>query len=311
MTVKFTSVNSQKFAATRGWLFFLLCMSLSVQVLAWPPEEVLSWGLKAEDAVCPDLKSYVSVRLRGAPSCLRYFSNDNLTDVDTAVVVLYGDREDYINVPLDNIRANTRIAQERRARNMARIVDAPLFILARPGTYGSSGDHRKKKTLLEIEAIDLALSELKARYRIRRFVVVGHSGGALVAAALLTKGRDDIRCAVLVSAPFNLMDRARKKHLKDQSEDLPASLNKFYRSQYDPLEHVHGVVRDQERMIYLLGNPADKITPYDNQLMFFNALLGAGHRVAIEQRGTSDPAGHQISYKDSLKQAKVCFVDSR
>lgn len=297
-------------AATFGWLFFL--MNYSAQATQSSPDAnaPLLWGYKAERSSCPDSPSF----LWGQASnlCIRYFTADDLEQVDTAVVVMYGDRSEYRKTPISELRDNTRMAQESLARKMAKTAGAPLLVLARPGTYGSSGYHHEKKTENELSAIEFALDALKLRYGIRRFILLGHSGGGLASAAMMTRGREDIRCAVLVSTPFNLMERALTKHADSKQEGLlPEKLRKAYEAQYDPLQHIDRVVSDPDRMIYLLGNPGDKTTPYKHQMQFAELLRLAGHRVLIEVRNASDPNLHRISYADSLAQVKMCLAHSR
>ena len=76
---------------------------------------------------------------------------------------------------------------------------APYIHFARPGTHGSSGDHMQRRRRGESELITLALDQLKTRYAISEWVLVGQSGGGHVTASLLVH-RNDIVCAVPASS---------------------------------------------------------------------------------------------------------------
>lgn len=94
------------------------------------------------------------------------------------------------------------------ARRWAIALGHPYILLARPGTFGSTGDHRLRRSRREVALIDAALDQIKARHGIARLVVAGTSGGGHLAAALLSR-RDDISCAVITSGVVAVKMRAR------------------------------------------------------------------------------------------------------
>lgn len=297
--------------ATFGWLFFLIATGLQAAPLQQDTNAPLQWGYSPASASCHDSPGFLAGATSIGEVCLRYFPGAVLAQAETVVVVMYGDRSEYLTTPIEQLKDNTQSAQEKLARRMAKKAGLPLLVLARPGTFGSSGFHHEKKTESELVAMEFALDALKSRYGIRRFILLGHSGGGLVSAAMITRGRNDVRCAVLVSTPFDLMDRAISKHATSPSQGLSDKLLKAYGAQYDPLQHVENVINDQDRMIYLLGNPGDKTTPFNSQKRFAEALRLAGHRVVLEVRSASDSNFHRISYSDSLAQIKMCVASSR
>src|SRR5271154_4199203 len=69
------------------------------------------------------------------------------------------------------------------------------FDRARMGRDGSSGWHRQRHTLLEVEATNIALEAIKQRYGFAGYNVYGHSGGGLLVGGLLAL-RSDIGCGV-------------------------------------------------------------------------------------------------------------------
>lgn len=92
------------------------------------------------------------------------------------VVVLKGDRVSQIKRPPETIPGNTATDQRRQARAIMRQTGLPTIIIARPGTYGSSGNHYHRRRAEEFRAINAALDAIKARYGIQRVILNGHSG---------------------------------------------------------------------------------------------------------------------------------------
>ena len=86
----------------------------------------------------------------------------------------------------------------------ARIYRVPYIFIARPGTFGSTGAHQERRGVREVHVLNAALDRIRARHRIERVTLTGQSGGATVAAALLTLGRTDVDCATPASGGYDL-----------------------------------------------------------------------------------------------------------
>ena len=138
-------------------------------------------------------------------------------------MIFKGDRVSLIKRPPQEIPANTADAQRRQAQAIFRRTGLPTLIIARPGTYGSSGNHYRRRQVEEFRALNAAVDAIKARYAIQRFILSGHSGGATAASALLTFGRRDIDCAVLTSGAWGLLERAERMR---KEEDRKAADHK-------------------------------------------------------------------------------------
>lgn len=253
----------------------------------------LLWNRPADRATCLDSASYAWVEYDGGQDCIRYFASDGIDHAPVVVVVLYGDRDRIMNNPPDKIRNNTRRSQEGYARAQAKGMGVPVIVVARPGTYGSSGDHRRRRRPEEFLPLDAAFDAIKARHGIKEFVVLGHSGGATAGAALLTLGRTDIRCAVLTSGAYSLAERDAMR--REASGRRPrARAAAWERGLYDPLDHVDGIVPVPERRIYIVGNPADTVTPFVLQEKFAQAVQERGHKVILKEADAAPPAFHNL-----------------
>ena len=265
-------------------------------------DAALHWNQPAVRANCPDRPGYLWVQPVEGPACIRYFASDEIDGARVAIVQFSGDRDGVMDQPPARIPGNTeplRTADAQRNRDRWGV---PWIFVARPGTYGSSGDHRKRRELAEFHALDAALDALMQRHRIQRIVILGHSGGATAGAALLTLGRTRIACAVLTSGAYGLLERARRlKQSRDGLSDTTGS-TQFY----DPLEHIGGIVRDPLRRIVLVGNRDDRNTPFDLQERFADAVARAGHRVDVMTHAAEPPQNHDLTDRIGLKTASLC-----
>jgi len=182
----------------------------------------------------------------------------------------------------------------------------PVLVVARPGTYGSSGNHAERRQQREFLALNAAFDAIRARHRIGRFIVFGHSGGATAAAALLTMGRTDISCAVLTSGAYSLIERARMVRAQQGRQQRRGLDLTGLPSPYDPLDHVGGVVRDQTRMVFVIGNEKDRVTPFILQRKFAEALRRRGHKVRVINHPAIGPSFHDLKDGVGMKTATDC-----
>lgn len=264
-------------------------------------ETYLKWNQVADKAQCPEEETFLWVKHAAGEDCVRYFAGAPLYDVSVAVVMMYGDRDRVMRRPISMIKSNTADAQRAIAQKASEAVGIPVIVLARPGTYGSTGDHSARRTVREFAPLNAALDALKQRYRIERFALFGHSGGATAAAALLSFGRTDVRCAVLTSGAFNFKERAR---IWAVSDGRP--LRAFPADSYDPIDHVDGIREDPNRSIYILGSPRDNVTPWGLQRDYALAVRDAGHWVIFNEVAGVPPSYHNLKGNVALEAIEHC-----
>ena len=284
---------------------FAVWILLLISVFAYA-ETPLLWNQPASRQHCPTGDDAVWVHYPEGNACMRYFSAGNLQAAPLAVVMLKGDRVSQIKRPPATIPGNTAADQRRQARAILRQTGLPTIILARPGTYGSSGNHYHRRQAEEFQAIDAALNAIKARYGIQRFILSGHSGGATAASALLTTGRRDIDCAVLSSGAWGLLERAQRMRLQRGEAPAPALDGTGLPHPWDPLDHVSGIAADPFRLILVIGNPQDRNTPFDLQARFADALREHGHRVELLERPARPPEYHDLTGNAAINAIRLC-----
>lgn len=291
---------------------------LPLLILAWlsgaisaSAEPALIWGGPAAQAQCEAAGKDPPGFSEAPVDCLRYFVGGPLQNAPLVMVLLRGDRTRWLDSDPQSIPQNTGAAQTQMAQALSERAGLPAVILARPGTFGSGGNHRERRQISEFEAIATALDLLQARYGIGRFVLLGHSGGATAAAAVLTFGRRDIACAVLTSGAFGLLERAEWIRSRAGSPARPQRDLTGLTDPYDPMHHIEGILPDPGREIIVIGHENDQVTPFHLQARFAQRLRAAGHNVLLLQADAQAPSFHNLLGDAGLKAAKDCTARHR
>ncbi len=161
---------------------------------------LVGWGATCETE---DFQQYVS----GAKQCLRMRISGDLEPV-SMVVWLHGDITngkfaDY------HFPVAQQLPQEPFGKKVLSIA------LVRPGYTDGTGQastvdplHQGRidsYTAENVNEIGVAIERLKTRYKPANIVVVGHSGGAAIAALLLGKKPDLINAALLLACPCDVV----------------------------------------------------------------------------------------------------------
>ncbi|QJI27183.1 alpha/beta hydrolase [Pseudomonas sp. ADAK18] len=266
----------------------------------------LLWNTPADKATCNDPDSALWVEFAQDEDCIRYFAGASLDHAPVVIVMFHGDRNIEMHRAPEAIRGNTLAAKVQQAKALSKRAGVPLVIVARPGTYGSSGNHGQRRQAREFIALNGALDELRERYGIGQFVLLGHSGGATVAAALLTLGRDDVKCAVMTSGAFALVQRAQMIRQNKGLPSRPGRDTNGLLHPYDPGQHIDGIVAAPKRQLFVVGNIDDQVAPFVLQEGFFRALIKAGHQAQLIKADAVAPAFHQLRNDIGLKTAASC-----
>ena len=189
-------------------------------------------GVSVTEADCRAQIGGLWVTAENRGFCVRFWLSTAGGSKDEALVAFDGDiggRIDGKLQLLEWVRPINDESLQKAADNGSRLYRGPYFLIARPGTFGSSGHHLKdRKTLLEIRVAMAALDALKQRYGFKRFHLVGQSGGGHTVAGLVQL-RSDIGCAVIASGPTSLRSMQR-----DSGHPIVGK-PQFY----DPIDHVN------------------------------------------------------------------------
>ena len=274
----------------------LLAAVLSVPAGAtdanFSPSDVLN-GTKASRDACTG--SAVWVVVDGQGDCIAYYAGGLEAHNPTAIIFFQGDLitrywDDLGNTTdqsVDPSYAQDSPAHEAElAARWAPRLGAPYIFLARPGTYGSSGDHKERRRLREVLLVDAALSAIKQRDQIESLVLVGQSsGGHLVGALLVT--RHDISCAVAASGVTAVRRRV-------ELHRWPADATGF-QDYWDPADHVGEIMPAPGLRIFVVGDPADLNVPFPAQSYWFDLLKKRGLDATLMIGAAVGPQHHGLA----------------
>lgn len=309
------------------WLCMLKSSTLHAQTslpdtaaLNEPFSEVeLQRGKKITESACRQLSNAVWVSHAYGTECIRYYPSGGLTQggadsLDGAgsvhkIAVLFFDG-DHLNgtFVLSNYGKITPQKLLDSAQRLYAQYKVPYIFVARPGLYGSSGEHRQRRRPKEFHSLNAAVDAIKARYGLEQVVFAGQSGGSAVAAALLTLGRTDVKCAVTGSGNYAVNELAYIKILKAGGNPRRGCDGTGYCDAYDVIEHVDGIAQDPRRQIYMLGDPHDENTVFALQRKFFEKVQQAGHAVRLMEAEGRGPERHGLAYL-TVKVAAACARD--
>jgi predicted esterase len=279
-----------------------LLWSLFISFAAAKDDSPLKWGYEASREICADSLGYLWVTHELGNDCVRYQASHALDGNKGVVIYFSGDRDSLLKVPINEIRNNTVAQREKVARNLSANLGVPVILVGRPGTYGTSGDHRLRLRLREFTILKAAVDRLRSRYALTEMTLVGHSGGATAAAALLTLSVENVRCVVLTSGAFGLMERARRRALEAGREfDITGRP-----ILYDPLDNIEKIPKINNRKIYVLGNEYDKVTPFDLQQRFYTALRDQGHNAELRRENAPPPRFHNLEERATTEAVVSC-----
>jgi dienelactone hydrolase len=232
--------------------------------------ELLS-GLKLSEAACSALPTAVWVVVAGHGECIRYYLSAAGGSGTEALVYFSPD------VVSNNSRGEATPNEEYLETSPAQLqavsaswskdLHLPYILLGRPGTYGSSGEHAKRRTAQEIAVVSAALDAIKARHGYKRLHLVGHTEGGHTAAALLPL-RTDLGCMVLASSLLSV-----RAYLGELGTDKDFTGN---RNPIDPIASVDRIAKRPELRIFILTDPDDVIMSARSQTSYANRLIAAG-----------------------------------
>lgn len=279
-----------------GTALLVIGLSMMASAFAGEPnfssDDVLS-GTVAVSGACPEA-GRIWVDVDGRSECLRFYGAVPGGSRQSPVIFLDGDvvqqkgrtpsGETIWEVPSYYTQLGPSLMQAEAAQYAA-ASHRGFINLARPGTYGSSGNHLERRRKREVDLVNAALNQLKQRFGWSAISLAGQSGGGHLVAALLAR-RSDVDCAVIASGNVAVRQRLREWNL---TADVTG-----FTDFVDPIDGVRDVARQPPRSIVVLTDPLDKVVTASSQATYVAALRTAG--VSVEQRfvDARDPNHHLL-----------------
>jgi pimeloyl-ACP methyl ester carboxylesterase len=255
------------------------------------PYEALHGSLSSAKH-CAGVPGGFWIELGGKGDCLRSYAQ-GLSAADNPTVLVYfsGDvllktKEGVRFVGAGYERRSPKLIERDMARWSER-AGIPAIFVARPGLFGSSGDHNQRREPREVMLMERTLDAIKQRHRVSAFILVGQSGGGHIAASLLNRRRD-VSAVVLSSALLSVREVTdywnKRRTVQSAGEAL-----------YDPIDHLGGIRRDPKPLIFVLSDPQDRVVPYPSQLTYVRRLQAAGFEPQHITLFATDKSHHALA----------------
>lgn len=266
------------------------------------PVDQLMYGSVADETLCKSIPDTVWVVVEGTGDCVRYFKSLLGHQPGGAGFIFF--HGDYLGGT--RMRGNLRVVGNYANQTPARLTNqanvlakeagGPYFLIARPGVFGSSGDHAQRRRSREPLLVNAALDQLKARYNIGAWHISGQSGGGTMAAALITL-RYDIDCIGIASGGTAIKVRARELGFTGDSTG--------YDDPYDPVDHISKISRSQTPRIFVVSDPRDTDVSFSSQSYYVTQLLKAGLRPTHILAEARPPNYHGLD-QIAIKAVRLC-----
>jgi len=282
----------------------------------FPAEQALS-GSRSTPELCRAVPDGLWVALAEAVAlpaaeCIRFYvagtsEPDSRRGVEEAVVFFAGDavggsleHDGHPATPrllFPEYAQTTPAGIQRDIARTAAFLHWPLFFVARPGVYGSSGEALKRTTPDEMLLMKGALDQLKARYGIHTFHLYGQSGGGTIVAAM-TNLRDDVGCAAMGSGLLDVRQWLTERHATTRGGNT---------DWYSPVEHLSP--NTLKAKIIVVADPRDRYVSYTSQHRYAEALTAAGAQSVEVLVAGHDRAFHDTTW-DALQALHMCMKNT-
>ena len=308
-------------AKSRWWAQLGLAVAVALVALSPPPldaairfkrtgEATLGGAdaLAGVPAACEIGGHHVWVEAEGRGECIAFYPTAGLEGASQAIFYFEGD------IPPDYRRDAEKLSRHlgnmRRAlERLASTYRVPYVFVARPGTFGSTGSHADRRKNREPLVMRETVDAIRRRYALRYVSLAGQSGGATIAGALLTLGLTDVRCVTPASGGYDLhamLDwHAQRQGIVGGHREHPASLA----GSFNVMDGIGDIARDRERRIFVIGDTADKVTPFSQQRRFAERLKDQGHHAELLEAAGNGPERHGLTHT-ALKVAGLCASGS-
>ncbi len=295
----------QKFRGVIGVLLMLCCFKgVNAQVEQEPfSVRELQWGKSIEHDECNQLTHAVWVTHALGEECIRFYPSPALEqsageETQKPKIAVFFFHGDHLagSTPLGNYDKISEQSLLSIVRSNEATYKVPYILVARPGVYGSSGRHNQRRRAKEFYSLNAAVDAIKLRYGLDQVVLAGQSGGSTVASALLTLGRQDVKCAAMGSGNYAVNALAEIKRSKLGQASRRGCDVTNYCDAYDVIEHVDGIAHDAHREIYVIGDPQDNNTVFHLQRAFYEKVKAAGHKATLMEVEGRGPDRHSTSY---------------
>jgi hypothetical protein len=233
--------------------------------------EIMSGSTATADQ-CARTPNAVWVDVAPYHECVVYFPSSAFAaggPIDQAIVFMEGDRLDGKQMAEPQYeKSSPRLLTHMADREQERS-GFPYLVLGRPGTDGSSGNQRVRRTQYETLVVNAALDQIKRKYQIKQYGIVGQSGGGGLVGALISE-RQDVLCGVASSGVTAVKYRIQEKGWTSDITGVGTS------EVWDPVEQLPRARPMPGFRLFATSDPRDGDVPFDSQQYFIQKAKAAG-----------------------------------
>ncbi|GGP22655.1 hypothetical protein [Silvimonas iriomotensis] len=233
--------------------------------------EIMSGSTATADQ-CGRTPNAVWVEAGQYHECVVYFPSPAFAagaPIDQTIVFMEGDRLDGKQMAEPQYEKSSPRALTRMAEREQQHSGFPYLVLGRPGTDGSSGNQRVRRTQYETLVVNGALDQIKRKYQIKQFGVVGQSGGGGLVGALISE-RQDILCGVASSGVTAVKYRIQEKGWTADITGIGTA------EVWDPVDQLPRARPMPGFRLFATSDRLDGDVPFDSQQYFIQKAQAAG-----------------------------------
>ncbi|MEZ5816482.1 MAG: hypothetical protein R3D44_05325 [Hyphomicrobiaceae bacterium] len=264
-------------------------------------------ALAGVQSACEAGRNHVWVEVVGRGDCVAFYPTPGLNRGKAAVFYFEGDIPPSYRHNRKRLQGHLASLQGRLDR-LAATYQVPYVMVARPGTFGSTGNHSARRKDREFLVMRAAVDAIRQKFELKRIALAGQSGGATIAGALLVLGMSDVACAVPASGGYDLKAMLdwhadRQGIVVGVHREHPATLA----GDFNVMDRVQAVRQEPGRRIFVVGDPGDQVTPFVQQQRFAERLRADGHHAQLVRAQGSGPQRHGLA-GTALKMAGLCVT---
>jgi dienelactone hydrolase len=243
-------------------------------------------GITMTREECAARPQTVWLNVYGRDFCVRYYLSTAGGQGARPVVFLNGDSNGPISPKgwtWTDLSAGFDVDTDdlmRTADRFSKMAKTTAIYLGRIGVEGTSGNHLSRKTLLELNLMNMALDAIKQRYRFEGFHLVGQSGGSMLAFGLATMRRD-LTCVISGSGRLGA----------NSAKQQPSDPGKAF---FQVMGSARMLAQNGALRMMMITDPNDQAVPAAQQTPMAQSLRQAGRAIPQFFVEATDPKHHAV-----------------
>lgn len=168
----------------------------------------------------------------------------------------------------------------------AAAANTDIIMLVRPGYFMAPGDTLFRRAPTTVDTMAAAINWLAQKNDYKSVALVGQSGGAMIAAAMMMRPDQAPACVVLASGSHYHSIKRQRRQVTRKRVPSADSLSAARRREFDAVSFDIGsnldrVRVDPARRVFVLADRQDAIVPFAGQPRFVAEMTAIGHHATL------------------------------